>query len=900
MPDRKKYVIQQLNETTTPSDPPSNFVSLYAKSDGIYQKAGSTEKPLFPLAQANAYFVGKNGNDSNDGKSIDYPFLTIGAANTAIAARTPSASNIFVVYILDGIYTEDFTMQTYTTYYGPGAKLVGEIVAVDFSHMTLQSWDGKTSGATNLITKTAGGGTARFNILGILDLKSSDGIYSLYGAINIKVNRIIYANGDLIANGSTFSSIIIHCHDVMTNSGGNNSLINVSNANSLNIQIYCNYISDSASSGTATVIATGVTNGIKIDIRANILASSTRKIFDIGNLTTVNLFVIRFNEAAASTVTGSGVFDFYIVDEESNSNKTKIRNSQGIELVGSLDAGSITSGFGSIDIGTDSINAGQVNVDNLRLDGNTLSITDTDGDLILQENGDGGIGNTTSLTDYRFRLDFGDVESLDQQNTSSDQNASGFTYQSFTAGLSGSLTKIYLQKSTAAAASGTITIYEGTGTGGSSLASEAFSVSSVDLEVTFSTPASVTAGNVYTIGYSGTNVTFRRSTANPYAGGTTNWGASYDAVFNTYVEGGAVDFVIRKDSGFHGINVLNPTEMLDIGGNLNLESGNVFKINSTTIIQENQIDISTLTFSEDSISSSDDLTISSSDDLTISSSDDLTISATNNLTLQTTGTTGDILLQTTDAEVLDQSNTYSDQNASGFTYQSFTAGLSGSLTKIYLQKSTAAAASGTIEIRSGTGTGGSLLASEAFSVSSTDLEVTFSTPTTITASSVYSIVYVGTNVTFRRSTTNPYAGGQANWGASYDAVFNTYVTFGRTYIKIDNSSDKIGINVDSPTELLDIDGNVNLSAASSLKINTQDVLDEEILTLKETTTPSAVTNYGKIYNKNNNALYFQDGAGTEHSIVQSTGSTGSNTTPNGTVTVTIGGTTFYLLTAASS
>ena len=38
------------------------------------------------------------------------------------------------------------------------------------------------------------------------------------------------------------------------------------------------------------------------------------------------------------------------------------------------------------------------------------------------------------------------------------------------------------------------------------------------------------------------------------------------------------------------------------------------------------------------------------------------------------------------------------------------------------------------------------------------------------------------------------------------------------------------------------------------------------LTLKETTTPTADADYGKIYCKSDNKLYFQDGAGTEHEI----------------------------------
>ena len=38
------------------------------------------------------------------------------------------------------------------------------------------------------------------------------------------------------------------------------------------------------------------------------------------------------------------------------------------------------------------------------------------------------------------------------------------------------------------------------------------------------------------------------------------------------------------------------------------------------------------------------------------------------------------------------------------------------------------------------------------------------------------------------------------------------------------------------------------------------------VTLKETTTPTALADHGKVYTKNDNKLYFQDGAGTEHEI----------------------------------
>jgi hypothetical protein len=35
---------------------------------------------------------------------------------------------------------------------------------------------------------------------------------------------------------------------------------------------------------------------------------------------------------------------------------------------------------------------------------------------------------------------------------------------------------------------------------------------------------------------------------------------------------------------------------------------------------------------------------------------------------------------------------------------------------------------------------------------------------------------------------------------------------------------------------------------------------------RETTTPTAIVNYGAIYSKADNKLYFQDGAGVEHTV----------------------------------
>jgi len=62
----------------------------------------------------------------------------------------------------------------------------------------------------------------------------------------------------------------------------------------------------------------------------------------------------------------------------------------------------------------------------------------------------------------------------------------------------------------------------------------------------------------------------------------------------------------------------------------------------------------------------------------------------------------------------------------------------------------------------------------------------------------------------------------------------------------------------------------NLPGAREFKVYTNGVallrLRDHTVTMKEGSTPTAVTDYGSIYTKSDNKLYFQDGAGTEHEV----------------------------------
>jgi len=60
-------------------------------------------------------------------------------------------------------------------------------------------------------------------------------------------------------------------------------------------------------------------------------------------------------------------------------------------------------------------------------------------------------------------------------------------------------------------------------------------------------------------------------------------------------------------------------------------------------------------------------------------------------------------------------------------------------------------------------------------------------------------------------------------------------------------------------------GNVGIGTSSPLA-NADLTLEGGAMAFKEMTTPTADTNYGKIYTKTDNKLYFQDGAVAEHEV----------------------------------
>ena len=78
------------------------------------------------------------------------------------------------------------------------------------------------------------------------------------------------------------------------------------------------------------------------------------------------------------------------------------------------------------------------------------------------------------------------------------------------------------------------------------------------------------------------------------------------------------------------------------------------------------------------------------------------------------------------------------------------------------------------------------------------------------------------------------------------------------------------LNIDTNTLVVDVsDDGVGIGTASP-STNADLTLAGGVLCLKETTTPIADTDHGKIYTKDDNKLYFQDGAGSEAAVLTGT------------------------------
>lgn len=149
------------------------------------------------FAQQNIIYVGKHGNDANDGKNINNAKLTFGSAITAAFAIAPAT----VVCLDAGTYTENLTGQTGVDIYAPNATISG-------NHTCVGDWNSWTFGYATSAAGTCFSVTSAINFrikIGKMTLPDAVSGFSASngGSIFAIVWYVTFSTGDVFYLNST-------------------------------------------------------------------------------------------------------------------------------------------------------------------------------------------------------------------------------------------------------------------------------------------------------------------------------------------------------------------------------------------------------------------------------------------------------------------------------------------------------------------------------------------------------------------------------------------------------------------------------------------------------------------------------------------------------------------------
>ena len=220
-----------------------------------------------------------------------------------------------------------------------------------------------------------------------------------------------------------------------------------------------------------------------------------------------------------------------------------------VHVTGTFISGATTTyGDGTIDLSSGT---------NLNIDNGTFYV----------DNSNNRVGFGTTAPQAALDVTTSGFSALDQSSTDQTGSTSrNDSFQSFTAGLTGKLTRVDLRLHSGIPGqpqTATVEIYSGRGVGGQLLTSQSVvfqDISNVFQEVLFTWPPDVVAGQQYTIRFYVPSPQVLSGIAlnqnNGYIGGSSNYGG-WDYLFKTYVA--AVSPTLMVDSGSVFIGALNGT-----------------------------------------------------------------------------------------------------------------------------------------------------------------------------------------------------------------------------------------------------------------------------------------------------------------------------------------------------
>lgn len=185
-PPLMAYVFKSGDTTLAdPSSVPSRWVDLRPRV-GNFAGGGTG---YIPAAAQQAFFVGKHGNNGNNGRSWDEAFADIPTAITAIAGEpiSPSQNYTYAVVGWDGgLYTGDITIPEWVKVYMPNATVQGNVSAE--GNGTLFVREVRNGGITNL--NVAGDAFIRGNVFQTDTSDIGIDVANLAGDLNLYFDKI--------------------------------------------------------------------------------------------------------------------------------------------------------------------------------------------------------------------------------------------------------------------------------------------------------------------------------------------------------------------------------------------------------------------------------------------------------------------------------------------------------------------------------------------------------------------------------------------------------------------------------------------------------------------------------------------------------------------------------------
>ena len=225
-------------------------------------------------------YVGKHGNDNNDGKNINKAVLTFTKAIQLVNAQSPSSSNVWGIICVDGgIYSENVTLtDNYVHIFAANAVLEGMVTllsetSVEFEQIT------KTSGTA--VVLSSGSGTAYIHVKKLHTSGTANGISnSSSGILNTEIEYFIQDGGV----GLECSSGIVHA-DIQDWDLYGTSPVAVRTASGM-LNVRSANIADRGGSGTSIALDCngGTTNAVAVYI-------STDTCYEVEPSATLNLIV---------------------------------------------------------------------------------------------------------------------------------------------------------------------------------------------------------------------------------------------------------------------------------------------------------------------------------------------------------------------------------------------------------------------------------------------------------------------------------------------------------------------------------------------------------------------------------------------------------------------------------